>query len=86
MRHSPPMPAGAEAFQAATSAVSLYGGASAGYRTMLDALLPAAKAFTDVRGHTARGAAHTEISIAGSHAIRVPCRGKVQVMHIPSLL
>ncbi|CAI7789672.1 unnamed protein product [Closterium sp. NIES-54] len=32
----------AAAFEAAVAAVSLYGGAQAGYRTMLDALLPAA--------------------------------------------
>ncbi|GJP44461.1 hypothetical protein CLOM_g8046 [Closterium sp. NIES-68] len=38
-----PIPAHwAAAFEAAVSAVSLYGGAQAGYRTMLDALLPAA--------------------------------------------
>ncbi|CAI5529456.1 unnamed protein product [Closterium sp. Naga37s-1] len=44
---SPPLPIlpispGAAAFEAAVAAVSLYGGAQAGYRTMLDALLPAA--------------------------------------------
>lgn len=40
--------AGAEAFEAAVAAVSLYGGASAGYRTMLDALIPASKALSEV--------------------------------------
>lgn len=32
---------GKDAFEAAIAAVSKYGGASAGYRTMLDALIPA---------------------------------------------
>ncbi|GAQ78019.1 hypothetical protein KFL_000060860 [Klebsormidium nitens] len=36
----------AAAFEAAVSSVSKYGGAAAGYRTMLDALLPASKTLT----------------------------------------
>lgn len=40
--------AGAEALEAAISAVSKYGGASAGYRTMLDALIPACKVLNEV--------------------------------------
>lgn len=39
---------GASALQAAIAAVSKYGGASAGYRTLLDALIPAAEVLQEV--------------------------------------
>ena len=39
---------GASALQAAIAAVSKYGGASAGYRTLLDALIPAAEILQEV--------------------------------------
>ena len=39
---------GTEAFEAAISAVSKYGGASAGYRTLLDALIPALAVLKEV--------------------------------------
>lgn len=39
---------GAAAFESAVSSVSKYGGAAAGYRTMLDALLPASKTLNEV--------------------------------------
>lgn len=38
----------ASALQAAIAAVSLYGGASAGYRTLLDALIPASEVLQEV--------------------------------------
>lgn len=40
--------AGADALEASIAAVSKYGGASAGYRTMLDALIPAATVLKQV--------------------------------------
>ena len=40
---------GADAFEAAIGAVMLYGGAAAGYRTMLDALIPASTVLREVR-------------------------------------
>lgn len=40
---------GAFAFEAAIAAVSKYGGASAGYRTLLDALIPAVSVLKEVR-------------------------------------
>ena len=39
---------GASALQAAIAAVSKYGGASEGYRTLLDALIPASKILQEV--------------------------------------
>lgn len=39
---------GADALEAAITAVSKYGGASAGYRTLLDALIPALPALKEV--------------------------------------
>lgn len=39
---------GAEALEASIAAVSKYGGATAGYRTMLDALIPAAAVLQEV--------------------------------------
>lgn len=39
---------GAEALEAAIAAVSKYGGASAGYRTLLDALIPASTVLQEV--------------------------------------
>lgn len=39
---------GADALEAAIAAVSKYGGASAGYRTLLDALIPAASILKEV--------------------------------------
>lgn len=39
---------GANALEAAIAAVSKYGGASAGYRTLLDALIPALSALKEV--------------------------------------
>lgn len=39
---------GVEALEAAIVAVSKYGGAAAGYRTMLDALIPAATVLKEV--------------------------------------
>lgn len=39
---------GASALQAAIAAVSKYGGASAGFRTLLDALIPASKVLQEV--------------------------------------
>ena len=39
---------GADALHAAISAVSKYGGASLGYRTLLDALIPAATCLKEV--------------------------------------
>ena len=40
--------AGADALEASIAAVSKYGGASAGYRTMLDALIPASTVLKQV--------------------------------------
>jgi dihydroxyacetone kinase len=39
---------GAEALEASIAAVSKYGGASAGYRTLLDALIPASSMLQEV--------------------------------------
>lgn len=39
---------GAEALEASIAAVSKYGGASAGYRTLLDALIPASAILLEV--------------------------------------
>jgi hypothetical protein len=39
---------GADALEASVAAVSKYGGASAGYRTMLDALIPASAVLKQV--------------------------------------
>lgn len=39
---------GSEALKSSISAVSKYGGATAGYRTMLDALIPASKVLEEV--------------------------------------
>lgn len=39
---------GADALESAIAAISKYGGASAGYRTMLDALIPAASVLKEV--------------------------------------
>lgn len=39
---------GAAALEAAIAAVSKYGGASAGYRTLLDALIPASSVLKEV--------------------------------------
>jgi hypothetical protein len=41
-------PTGAHALEASVAAVSKYGGASAGYRTMLDALIPASTVLKQV--------------------------------------
>lgn len=41
---------GLDAFEAAIAAVSKYGGAMAGYRTMLDALIPASNVLREVSG------------------------------------
>lgn len=46
MNHS--LASGAEALGAAIAAVSKYGGASAGYRTLLDALIPALAVLLEV--------------------------------------
>lgn len=43
---------GAEAFEAGINAISKYGGASAGYRTMLDALIPASRVLHEVIDNT----------------------------------
>lgn len=40
---------GADAFDGAISAIMLYGGAAAGYRTMLDALIPASTVLREVQ-------------------------------------
>ena len=40
--------AGSDALEASIAAVSKYGGASAGYRTMLDALIPASTVLKQV--------------------------------------
>lgn len=42
------MISGAEGLEAAIDAVSKYGGASAGYRTLLDALIPALAVLKEV--------------------------------------
>lgn len=41
-------PTGADALEASVGAVSKYGGASVGYRTMLDALIPASTVLKQV--------------------------------------
>jgi dihydroxyacetone kinase len=43
---------GADALEASIAAVSKYGGASAGYRTMLDALIPASTVLKQVTSQT----------------------------------
>jgi len=40
--------AGADSLEASVAAISNYGGASAGYRTMLDALIPASAVLKQV--------------------------------------
>lgn len=45
---TPSLDSGAEAFEAGINAISKYGGASAGYRTMLDALIPACRVLHEV--------------------------------------
>lgn len=45
---SPFVDSGAEALAASIAAVSKYGGASAGYRTLLDALIPASSVLEEV--------------------------------------
>ncbi|CAI6004649.1 unnamed protein product [Closterium sp. NIES-65] len=57
---------GAAAFEAAVAAVSLYGGAQAGYRTMLDALLPAAASLS--RSITAGESAAAALAAAAQAA------------------
>ncbi|CAI6007539.1 unnamed protein product, partial [Closterium sp. NIES-65] len=56
----------AAAFEAAVAAVSLYGGAQAGYRTMLDALLPAAASLS--RSITAGESAAAALAAAAQAA------------------
>jgi dihydroxyacetone kinase len=41
-------PSGSLAFESGVAAVSRYGGASAGHRTLLDALIPASTALKEV--------------------------------------
>ncbi len=41
-------PSGSAAFESGVAAVSRYGGASAGHRTLLDALIPASTALKEV--------------------------------------
>lgn len=43
-----PFSAGSAAFEAAVAAVGKYGGASAGHRTLLDALIPASTTLQEV--------------------------------------
>jgi len=67
----------AAAFQAGVSAVSLYGGASVGSRTMLDALVPAAAALVDSAGTDLRGAAsRARAGADGTAAMKAASAGR----------
>jgi dihydroxyacetone kinase len=57
----------AQAFEAGVNAVSLYGGAKVGARTMLDALVPAASALTQAT-NTSDSAGHNLLQLAAEKA------------------
>lgn len=69
---------GADALEAAIAAVSKYGGASAGYRTLLDALIPALSALKEVNimlFHDTSFAIFSYIYLIHQEILRIGIRG-----------
>ena len=77
----------AAAFRAGSEAVSSYGGASVGHRTMLDALLPAAEAMAKADGDASIAAlakAAADAADAGAEATKSMAAGAGRASYVPA--